>query len=118
VADYPRIVVGESLVQYLDSVEGQATTATPFGRIARGLVTRCKQFITVDTDGLHMLDFLGEEAAKLASSDDNRRKLFRPASDYIEEQKQIARTENDDKHLSRYIRLGSYFERCARLWSQ
>jgi hypothetical protein len=115
VADYPRVLVGEGLSKYLNEVENHSAT-TPLGLLAQQLALRCNQFLTVDTDGFRMLDFLGEEMAKVTPPD-QRKKLFRPANDYINEQKQIADSEGNHKHLSRYVRLGSYFDKQSKLWS-
>ena len=56
-AEYPRILVGDELTRYLNEVEANSLT-TPLGRLAQSLASKSKQFITVDTDGLRMLDFL------------------------------------------------------------
>jgi len=115
VADYPRIVAGDELSNYLNEVEKQSAT-TPPGRIAQQLASFCKQFITLDSDGVRMLDFLGEQMAKVSPAAE-RPKLFKPARDYIDEQQQIARSEGNDKHLSRYLRLAAYFEKQSSLWA-
>ncbi|HKF52487.1 MAG TPA: hypothetical protein VKB26_09260 [Candidatus Acidoferrales bacterium] len=114
-ADYPRIVVGDELSRYLDEIEGYPAS-TPLGGLAKQLAVRCKQFVTVDTDGLPMLDFLGEEMAKLTKTEE-RKKVFVPASNYISDQKQIASSQGDERHLSRYSRLGAYFEKHSTLWT-
>lgn len=115
VADYPRIVVGDELSKYLDDIE-KSPIATPLGRLARSLATRCKQYITLDSDGSRMLDFLGVEMAKL-STPELRKGLFGRASEYMSEQKQIAQAQGDEKHLSRYTRLGNYFDKQSALWA-
>jgi hypothetical protein len=113
-ADYPRILVGEGLLTYLNTVERHIPT-TPLGRVAKSLAARSKQLITYDTDGLPMLDFLGETMARSPNLED-RSKLFGLITEYIEEQKQVANSQKDQKHLSRYDRLGAYVEKRSTLW--
>ena len=113
-ADYPRILVGKGLVEYLDTVEGHIPT-TPLERVAKSLAVRSKQLITYDTDGLPMLDFLGETMARSPSLED-RSKLFGLIYDYVADQKKVANSQNDQKHSSRYERLGAYIEKRSTLW--
>jgi len=115
VADYPRIVVGDGLPQYLDVVEREAP-ATQLGNIARNLASMCKRYLTTDGDGFQMLDFIGEQAAKLGTRE-LRRTIFKPAAEYIAEQYQYGIDTDDYKHRSRYARLRSYFESRTRTWT-
>lgn len=115
VADYPRIVVGDGLTRYLDVVERHAPVTT-IGRIARNLASICKRYLTTDSDGFQILDFLGEQAATLGKPED-RRTLFKPASEYIAEQYQHGIKTDDYKHRSRYARLGAYFEERSKYWT-
>ena len=114
-ADYPRVLVGEGLSNYLDAIESTVPT-TQIGRVAQSLASRCKQLITMDADGLQMLDFLGKEMAMSPTLED-RQKLFGLISEYIAEQKQIASSQGDQKHLSRYLKLAAYVEKCSALWN-
>jgi hypothetical protein len=114
-ADYPRILVGEELSHYLDEVQRQPSSST-ISRLAPSLASRCQRLITVDTDGFRMLDFLGEAMAEVGEPD-QRPILFGMASDYINEQKQMALSRGDHKHLSRYFRLGAYFGKQSKLWT-
>jgi hypothetical protein len=114
-ADYPRIVVGDELLKYLEVI-GPRTRGTPFGPTIESLASRAKQLVTQDGDGLWMLDFLGERAAELSKTEE-RQKLFALAQDYIDEQKRIAYDGQDYKHLSRYFKLGAYFEERAAGWN-
>jgi len=114
VADYPRIIVGDELLRCLDTVNKQ-TPNSIFGRLAKDIASRCIELIVLDNDGFPVLDFLGEAMAKTTPAAE-RQNLFKPATEYIEEQKQIARSERNYQHLSRYNRLGTYFEEHADLW--
>ena len=114
-ADYPRIVVGDELLKYLD-VAGSRARSTPLGTLIESLASQARGLITQDSDGMWMLDFLGERVAGLSKTD-IRQKLFTGAQSYIDGQKQIAYDTQDYKHLSRYFRLGAYFEGRADTWN-
>ena len=114
-ADYPRIVIGDELLKYLDVVGTRART-TPFGPNIESLAFHAGRLVTQDSDGLWMLDFLGEQMAGLSETG-VRQHLFAMAQNYIDEQKQIAYDGQDYKHLSRYFRLGAYFEERAAGWN-
>jgi hypothetical protein len=60
-AKYPRIVIGQELCDYLAEVETQTET-TPHARFAKQTAACCRAFLTVDTDGLRILDWLGPGA--------------------------------------------------------
>jgi hypothetical protein len=108
VADYPRVLVGDELWKYLNEVEAQPAT-TQFGKVAAKLASLSKGFITTDTDGHLMLDFLGQKVAKNLGPD-QWRELHKNAGDYITEQEKAAQAEKDEKMISRYVKLRTYFE--------
>lgn len=115
-ADYPRIVVGDELLKYLEAT-GPRTRATPLGPTIESLASHARRLVTQDSDGLWMLDFLGEQVSELSEAN-VRQKLFAMAQNYIDQQKQIAYDDQDYKHLSRYFRLGAYFEERAAGWNR
>lgn len=57
-AEYPRIVVGDEMWNYLSFVEGQQPT-TPFGGLARNLARECTRLVVEDADGKRVLDLAG-----------------------------------------------------------
>ena len=61
VAEYPRVVVGDELLAYLETVTNQ-DAKTKHGEIAKQVATLCRSMTKVDTDGRPMLDFLGADA--------------------------------------------------------
>jgi len=115
VADYPRIVVGEELLKYLE-VTGPRVRGTEFGQLVESIASHVRRFIKQDGDGMWMLDFLGENLVGNPEIE-NRRILFTRAKKYIEDQQGLAYDQQDYKHLSRYFRLGSYFETRAKGWN-
>ncbi len=113
-ADYPRILVSNELIAYLEQTARLPQTS-PLGRLANRLAAECKQFITIDADGRPMLDFLGEKIASLSTVEE-RRVQFAGINECIAEQKQMAQSENDSKLLIRYDKLAAYVEKRSALW--
>ena len=58
-AKYPRILVGDGLLEYLDWVSAQAPRSD-FGQLAVLTAQKCRRFVCEDNDGRSMLDFLGD----------------------------------------------------------
>jgi hypothetical protein len=113
-ADYPRILVSNGLIAYLEQT-AQLSQTTPLGRLASWLAADCKRFITSDTDGKPMLDFLGEKMATLSTTEE-RKQQFAQINECIAEQRQTAQSENDAKLLNRYDRLAAYVGKRSALW--
>jgi hypothetical protein len=87
-AEYPRILVSNGLIEYLATMSRLSQT-TPLGRLATSLAGDCKRFITVDTDGKPMLDFLGEQMARLSTAEE-RQNQFAGINECIAEQQRMA----------------------------
>jgi len=113
-ADYPRVLVGEGLIAYLDAIVN-ATPTTPLSRLTQSLAVHCKDLITIDADGLPMLDFLGEKMAK-AHAPKDRETSFGLISDYVSGQEEFAIAQRDEKHASRYLKLGAYLRERSVYW--
>jgi hypothetical protein len=113
-SDYPRILVGAELVNYLGSL---ARMEVPVGHnpMVKELANKCLRFLLRDGDGFWMLDFLGDQIAKL-SKRDIRGKLFKRILEYISEQQDEAAAGQNDKQASRYFRLRRYVESRTGLW--
>ena len=115
VAEYPRVVVGNDLFQFLEHVTNQQAR-TPFGRIAQENAARCKRMVVQDTDGRQMLDFLGQEVRNSAAAS--------LLCDFVISGHDFVRTEyekfqkgGNDKLASRYFRLLQYYEARKKFWT-
>lgn len=119
-ADYPRILVGDELLKYLEQTERMpqkpGTTLTPLGRLASRLAIECKRFITEDTDGKSMLDFLGAKMVEISQNQD-RAAQFTRVNECIAEQKQEAESEKNEKLIVRYNALSKYVAKRAAIWN-
>lgn len=118
-ADYPRILVGDELLKYLNQMVQMpvmpGTPMTPLGRLASKLAIECKRFITTDADGKSMLDFLGAKMAEISPAEQRPVQLAR-INECIAEQKQMAESGHEAKLLARYLKLSDYVSTCAALW--
>ena len=113
-AEYPRIVVGNGLLHFLEAVTRQEPQS-PFGRIAQQNAVKCRRMIVQDTDGRQMLDFLGREVrespgASLLSD------LVMPGHDFVMSEYEKFQRAGNDKLASRYYRLLSYYDARKKLW--
>ena len=59
IAQYPRIVIGERVVEYLES-SSQNPHSNPFSEFNRSLAEICLGMIAIDFDGNYILDYLGK----------------------------------------------------------
>ncbi len=58
IANYPRIVVGDDLVRYLQMVRDQTET-DEFTEASKDMARRCIEWIVCDEDGYWFIDYLG-----------------------------------------------------------
>jgi hypothetical protein len=65
-AKYPRIVIGEQLWGYLSAAIAEfEKRGTPDGKALKAIVQKMMQFISIDTNGERILDYLGSGIAEL-----------------------------------------------------
>lgn len=114
-AEYPRFVIGDVLINYLSSINEQECK-TPLGQVAKKLANFCREMILQDTDGRYMLDFLGKEAKEISDGAGIGVKNYTSARDFIISEYERCRKENNHKLASRYYRLMSYFDFRQELW--
>ena len=114
-ADYPRISVGDELLQYLSGVEAQRPMTT-FGKCAVAGARQCSSLVFEDWDGTHALDYLGTGLREAIGAS-----LFSPlipkAIIFAESEKQKWASAGDTKLAQRFDRLNSYLTSRADLWS-
>ena len=114
VAVYPRVVLSDGVISYLNQTLQSAQT-TPEERFARKLADDCTRLITRDSDGRPMLDFLGKKMATLSTTEERHREII-DIRKYISEQTQLAISKNDLERLERYERLNAYVEANGMRW--
>lgn len=112
-AEYPRFVIGNELMNYLSLVENQDFHSNP-GKIAKKNAKRCKSLIIRDTDGRYMLDFLGPKLKQLLCN--IGRDTVIAARKFVEQEYNKYTLEENQKLMSRYFRLLHYFTRRHDVW--
>jgi len=114
-AEYPRLVMGEQVIRYLQTVKDQ-TPKSNAGKIAKQTATRCLKMIMRDTDGRYVLDFLGQQI-----KDDTKSSLQQTvakAFSFIQAELRRYESQGNERLASRYYRLVKYFESRLPIWSQ
>ena len=108
-AEYPRILVGRGLVDYLNFMEHLAP-AEPLDAYAARMATRSKEFISTSDDGWPMLHMLSPAVLKASA---NLVAAKRTAHQWVREQCGQFWSQNDEKLFRRYTRLLRYFDAFA-----
>lgn len=108
VADYPRIVVGPTLLSYLDWLQNHPDRDAP-AQANRVVASQCRDHITQDADGQWIVDYLNDTFADAGGNPVGWRKIQTEA--YASVRAELARfyNEGNDKLVKRYERLDAYF---------
>jgi hypothetical protein len=104
-ADYPRIVVSDELVSFLDGV-----CQIESGRVPKEFVDRakmCRALLSKDEDGLYIVDYLGAPFTNLVTGQ-AAWLLPQAAKVFIESEFEKYKDGQDPKLLHKYERLHSY----------
>lgn len=108
VADYPRIVVGPTLISYLD-----ATINVPDrDRVAqanRSVAVDCRRHLTQDTDGCCIVDYLNDTFANTGRDPAGWRKMQADGFAFVQSELTRFRAAKSEKLTKRYERLAAYF---------
>jgi hypothetical protein len=113
-AEYPRVVVDQSLFDYLAYLEQLPTGS--FNTAAAERARECRQLVcNAPDDGLPMLHFLSSAITSLPTSRGTTwEELREPASTWVHEQVERFAREGNTKLQERYARLARYFDTYAR----
>ena len=111
VAQYPRIVIGDSLVSYLSQGAGKAEKGV-VDSFWKKASESCLDLISTDTDGHLILDYLGKGAREVFCGTVNREMIER-VTQFVGSQGQKYREEKNTKLVMRYLLLTEYL--CSRL---
>ena len=107
VAQYPRIVVGERVVTYLEA-NIKNPKSDVFSEFNRWLSHICLGMIDVDFDGHYFVDYLGPTFKEFIT-DKRHKELSELALKFIVEQVLFFREKQNTKLAMRYNHLLSYF---------
>lgn len=106
IAQYPRIVIGEELVRYLQMVAGQEAITKEEMAHAR-VATRSLGLLAADDDGRTFLDWMGND---IRSSFQKRTELVRAAYNFIIQESIKHKEARNSKLGFRYTLLRNYVE--------
>ncbi len=110
VAQYPRLVVGEEVVKYLESF-ADYTPQSIYGQWSCKTASNCLKMLVEDKDGQWMIDFLGEDFTKRLDN------LGQMAFAHVKQQPERYELAGNEKLAGYYRRLGEYFESRRNFWS-
>lgn len=108
VAQYPRIVLGRSLLGFLIWASG-IETEEPMLQLARSMARGCRPLVREDYDGFYMLHPLSPMIREAIKADDFDNRWGHARAWISDEIKRFSEA-GDDKHRSRYVQLARYFD--------
>jgi hypothetical protein len=113
VAKHPRIVIGESLWEYINSVvKLQATTIE--SKMAKKNAETSKSLITTDSDGKHILDVIGSSVHDIGGG--ITPEFVKSSYEFVVEAHNHLNSVGNTKLSPRYSNLRSYFESRLHIW--
>jgi hypothetical protein len=117
VAQYPRIVIGDELGNYLNSAQAQfGKSQAPVAKAITAVTQKIMGLIATDKDGKKILDYLGAVVVE-NSAPGHKQHMVQPAYEFVlAEQKRLIAGGNAEL-IERYASFRSYFESRLSLWS-
>ncbi len=107
VAQYPRIVVGPRVVDYLvANIKNPASDI--YSKHNCNLAKTCYDILAVDFDGYHIANYLGDGFRQIITKDLHQ-ELYNNSMKFVEEQCKRWQIERNTKLASRYNHLLAYF---------
>jgi hypothetical protein len=110
VAQYPRIVVGPSLVEYIDN-ETRRPPEDEASSLIRDMAQRCKNWLCVDLDGITILDYAGAAAQEVFPVLEG---ALEKAIKFATDEWKRFRMERNSKLAGRYFLLLNYLKDRSR----
>ncbi|RJX18052.1 MAG: hypothetical protein C4575_11240 [Desulforudis sp.] len=114
IANYPRIVVGKELVNYIHQLINQ-TPHDIASNASKELANLCLDYLAVDDDGYPIVDYLGEHYKQLLRGVIDST-IVKKAYDQVIKSCGIFQSSNNSKLAFRYTLLRNYFENRLHLW--
>jgi len=109
IAQYPRVVVSDRVVQYLNVAIEQCDENDKAQLMNKALAELCLNMVVTDTDGYFIINYLGEAFTE-ACTKDNNSEMFKEAYDFAKEQYIAHQKTRNSKLAIRYNWLLAYFE--------
>ena len=115
IANYPRIVVGDEMIRYLNETHNQAPVDA-FARESKSVAANCIQCLAYDDDGIPFIDYLGQYFRDLFDSHADGT-FIDVAYNKVLEFSDRAKKEKNSKLAFRYTLLRNYFDDRLPLWA-
>ena len=116
IADYPRIVVGKDLIQYLKDLTGQAPGDVTTD-MEKMMAEKCIKCLAIDVDGHPFIDYLGE-SYRLLFGETIDATVIKKAYDQVITCCIKFSKDKDSKLAFRYTILRNYFEARLPSWEE
>jgi len=116
VANYPRIVVGDELIRYLNETSAQPVT-DEFSRMSIQVAKNCLECLAHDDDGHPFIDYLGPYFRTLIGDAAQDASFIDKAYNQVIEFSTRYQKEKNSQLAFRYALLRSYFEDRLSLWA-
>lgn len=118
VAEYPRIVIGKELINYLEQLangrQQMEKQVKEDVELCKLMATNCLKMIVRDLDGVLILDYLGDEFMRSINESPERAKeysnVFDLALQFVEAEYAKRKQAGDKKLALRYYLLLNYFK--------
>jgi hypothetical protein len=113
IASYPRIVVGDSLFEYLNFVQNLGSESI-YAKFAKKTAGNCMELLTHDHDKIRIVDVIGKGVQSITGGID--KSLVEKAYKFVVQSHDRHTNTGDAKLRARYGSLRSYFESKIPLW--
>jgi hypothetical protein len=119
VAEYPRIVIGDELWEYLNVARGNfSLQETPESKLILNIIeTRITKLIATDNDGKRIVDYLGPFMREIAGTDLNASEIsIKPLYEFVLAEQAKVNEAKKLKLIPRYEAFRNYVESRLHLW--
>ena len=122
IAQYPRIVIGNHTINYLNSIietnEPLDNQAAEDLQYCKDMAKLCKKMFIRDLDGCVILDFLGEAFLYVFNKNPKieLKNVFNMALEFVKSEYSRFKSQGDRKLALRYYLLYNYFESRKKLY--
>jgi hypothetical protein len=115
IANYPRVVIGEELHEYLIQASNQPNIdAVSF--MSAKLASRCLKMLSIDDDGYPFVDFIGQYVREEICGSEVGSELVKKAFDFVVKSSTDFRSQKNSKIAFKYTLLRNYMEPRLKLW--
>lgn len=116
IAKYPRIVIGEELVRYLNAVVGRPVSTDILEMSNSLLAKKSLDLLAIDDDGHSFIDYLGAQFRNQLQQTPQQIEIIQKAYNFIVQESSKHKEARNPKLGFRYTLLRNYFESRMPEW--